>query len=147
MNIHKVTEQKRRYMDLLLIGDEQENMIERYLEGGDLFVGSVDGKAVAVCMAEVIGDGKVEIKNIAVHPDYRRRGYGRSLLNHVEEQYAGAEEFLLGTGETPSTLEFYRRCGYSYSHRIHGFFTAFYDHPIVEEGVTLCDMIYLKKLK
>ena len=31
MQIRIVTEQKKRYLELLLLGDEQENMIDRYL--------------------------------------------------------------------------------------------------------------------
>jgi hypothetical protein len=36
MRIEKVTENKKRYLDLLLLADEQENMIDRYLLNGDL---------------------------------------------------------------------------------------------------------------
>lgn len=147
MDIERIATHKRRYLDLLLVGDEQPNMIDRYLDDGDMFVGFVGGEAVAVCVAWNAGNASVEIKNIAVRHDWRRRGYGRKMLGHVEAQYPDAVEFRLGTGETPSTLEFYRKCGYVYSHRIPGFFTTYYDHPIIEEGVTLCDMICLHKLK
>ena len=86
----------------------------------------------------------VEIKNLAVDAEYRRHGYGRRMLEYVESQHSN-KRFILGTGETPSTLRFYKSCGYSYSHRIPNFFTDNYPTPIIEEGVTLRDMIYLKK--
>lgn len=35
--------------------------------------------------------------------------------------------------------------GFKYSHRIKNFFTDNYDHPIVEEGILLEDMVYLKR--
>lgn len=38
MKIEKIQTGKRRYMDLLLLGDEQESMIDRYLDRGDVFV-------------------------------------------------------------------------------------------------------------
>lgn len=38
MRIEKVTENKKRFLDLLLLADEQEDMIDRYLPDGDLFV-------------------------------------------------------------------------------------------------------------
>ena len=50
-----------------------------------------------------------------------------------------------GTGDSPSTLGFYRKCGFEYSHTVKDFFTENYDHPIYEDGVLLADMIYLKK--
>lgn len=37
MKIKKITEDKDRFMNLLLLGDEQESMIYRYLERGELF--------------------------------------------------------------------------------------------------------------
>ncbi|MEX1308569.1 MAG: GNAT family N-acetyltransferase, partial [Eubacteriales bacterium] len=38
MNIIKITENKKQYLDLLLLADEQEDMIDRYLTRGDMFV-------------------------------------------------------------------------------------------------------------
>ncbi len=50
----------------------------------------------------------------------------------------------MGTGDVPSTVGFYRHCGFVYSHRIGNFFIDNYDHPIVEDGIRLKDMVYLK---
>ena len=36
-HIIKISRNKKQYLDLLLLGDEQETMIDRYLERGDLF--------------------------------------------------------------------------------------------------------------
>ena len=38
MNIKKVTGEKKQYLDLLLLADEQEDMIDKYLERGEMFV-------------------------------------------------------------------------------------------------------------
>ena len=37
MIIEKITNNKKQYLDLLLLADEQEDMIDRYLESGDMF--------------------------------------------------------------------------------------------------------------
>ena len=37
-HIIKISRNKKQYLNLLLLGDEQETMIDRYLERGDLFV-------------------------------------------------------------------------------------------------------------
>jgi len=144
MKIARITRDKKNYLNLLLMGDEQETMIDRYLERGDMYVCFQGAVPVGVCVVTPEGSGLREIKNLAVHPDFRRQGYGRALLAFVERRYAGCT-FRLGTGETPSTLRFYERCGYVFSHRIPHFFTDHYDHPIVEEGVTLDDMLYFTK--
>ena len=36
MDIIRVTEDKKKFIDLLLLADEQEDMIDRYLERGDM---------------------------------------------------------------------------------------------------------------
>lgn len=133
-----------RLMPLLLIGDESEEMISGYISRSTVFEGKIGGKSVAVCAAVDLGDGIIEIKNLAVLPQHRKCGIGRRMLLHAEARFPG-HSFILGTGETPSTLRFYRSCGYGYSHRIPGFFTDNYPHPIIEEGVLLKDMVYLIK--
>lgn len=141
--ITEVVGDKKQYLPLLLIGDESESMIDRYIDQGRLYVGFIDNEPVAVCVT--IGNGaEVEVKNLAVLPEFRCHGYGRRMLRHVERLNPD-RTIILGTGETPSTLRFYNSCGYVYSHRVPNFFTDNYIAPIIEEGVTLRDMIYLKK--
>ena len=137
---------KIQYLPLLLIGDESESMIDRYLDSGSLYVGLLNGKPIAVCVIVNLDSDTVEIKNLAVETEYRKHGYGRRMLEYVESQHSD-KKIILGTGETPSTLRFYKSCGYSYSHRVPNFFTDNYPTPIIEEGITLCDMIYLEKQK
>lgn len=36
MEIRKTEKNKKKYLDLLLLADEQESMIDRYLEGVDI---------------------------------------------------------------------------------------------------------------
>ena len=144
LDIRRIEGDRRQFLDLLLIGDESEEMIELYLDRGKLYVAFLKDEAIAVCVTTREGDGLVEIKNLAVAAGYRRRGVARHLLDCVERLNPGCI-FQLGTGETPSTLRFYHNCGYRYSHRIERFFTDNYPASIVEEGVTLRDMVYLVK--
>ena len=142
--IIKIYTDKKQYLPLLLIGDESVAMIERYLEISSLYVGFLDGNPIAVCAVTEIAPYTVEIKNLAVLAEFRCQGFGHGMLDYVERNHSG-RDVILGTGETPSTLRFYKSCGYSYSHRIPNFFTDNYPEPIVEEGVLLRDMVYLKK--
>ncbi len=135
---------KKQYLPLLLIGDESESMIDRYLDSGTLYVGFLNRKSIAICVIVSLDSDTVEIKNLAVETEYRKHGYGRRMLEYVESQHPN-KRIILGPGETPSTLRFYKSCGYSYSHRVPNFFTDNYPTPIIEEGITLCDMIYLEK--
>ena len=43
MRIVEVTENKKQYLDLLLLADEQEDMVDRYLYNGKMYVLDDDG--------------------------------------------------------------------------------------------------------
>lgn len=145
MEIREIKEEKKRYMELLFLADEQENMIEKYLDRGMMFVLD-DGEVQAECVVTDEGGGILEIKNIAVAPESQRKGYGRCLIQFIERRYkAGFHTLQVGTGESPLTLSFYQKCGFVKSHRVKNFFTENYNHPIIECGIQLVDMIYLKK--
>lgn len=145
MNVREINENKKQYLPLLLLADEQESMIDRYLERGTMYV-LEDGDVRAECVVLTVGDGVLEIKNLATAPEHQRRGCGRALIDFVAEKYRGKYAVLqVGTGESPLTLPFYERCGFEYSHRVPNFFTEYYDHPIIEGGVQLRDMVYLRR--
>lgn len=65
-----------------------------------------------------------------------------SLLNHYTGIY---NKMIVGTGDVPSSLGFYESCSFYYFHRIGNIFTDDYDHPMVEEGMLLKDMVYLSQ--
>lgn len=145
MTIYEVVENKRDYMDLLFLADEQEDMIEKYLDRGTMYVLEDDG-IKGECVVTDEGDGVLEIKNIATVPQYHGKGYGRLLIDFITEKYAGMYSTLqVGTGDSPMTIPFYEKCGFKRHHIIPNFFFDNYDHPIFEEGVQLIDMVYLRK--
>ena len=145
MRIREVPSGKKRYLDLLLLADEQEDMIDRYLERGTLYV-LEDGAVRAECVVTDEGDGVLELKNLAVEPGSQGRGYGKTLVDFLVRTYAGRYETLqVGTGDSPATIPFYEACGFRRHHRVRNFFTDHYDHPIYEGGVRLVDMVYLRR--
>lgn len=145
VKIEKITENKKQFLDLLLLADEQESMIDRYLPDGDLFA-LYDGDLKSVCVVTPVSSETCELKNIATYKQYQGKGYGRALIHFISDFYKNNyKTMLVGTGETPAILSFYGSCGFEKSHRIKNFFTDHYDHPMFEGGIQLIDMIYLKK--
>lgn len=141
----EIIDNKKKYLSLLLLADEQESMIDTYLERGRLYV-LEDGGVRAVCVVTDEGDGVLEIKNLAVSPPWQRCGYGRAFVEYIRRRYRGAFHTLqVGTGNSPLTIPFYEACGFVKSHRVRNFFIDHYDHPIYEGGVRLVDMIYLRR--
>lgn len=145
MQIKQVTENKKQYLSLLLLGDEQEDMIDRYLEKGVMYVLDDGGVKGEVVVTEE-GEGVLEIKNVAILPDCHGKGYGRRLMEFLAEKYRGSHSVLqVGTGDSPATIPFYEKCGFVRHHRVKNFFTDHYDHPIFEGGRQLVDMVYLRR--
>ena len=72
LRFEKITTHKKRFLDLLLLADEQESMIDRYLERGEMFVARDDGQVVAECVVTDEADRIGEIKNLAVPLQYQR---------------------------------------------------------------------------
>lgn len=68
------------------------------------------------------------------------------LIDYLLGHYAGGyRQMIVGTGDVPGAVGFYKNCGFEYSHRVDNFFTDNYDHPMIEDGVLLKDMVYLKQ--
>lgn len=145
MKIRAVEADKKQYLDLLLLADEQEDMIDRYLERGTMYVLEDDG-VKAECVVTDEGGGILELKNIAVRPGCQGKGYGRTLMDFLVQTYKGKYTVLqVGTGDSPSTIPFYESCGFRRHHLVKNFFIDHYDHPIWEYGVQLKDMVYLQR--
>ena len=145
MRIEQIKENKKQFLDLLLLADEQEDMVDRYLEEGEMFV-LFDPEAVGECVVVKLEEGVYEIKNIATDPSVHGKGYGRALIEFVVKHYEGVcRQLLVGTGDSPLTIPFYEKCGFREHHRLKNFFTDNYDHPIIEAGIQLVDMVYLSR--
>ena len=145
MNIFEVKADKKQYLPLLLLADEQEDMIDRYLERGTMYVLEEAG-VKGECVVTDEGSGVLELKSIATDPACHGMGYGRALIEFIAARYKDAYSVLLvGTGDSPLTVPFYEKCGFVRSHWVKNFFKDHYDHPIYECGVQLVDMIYLRR--
>ena len=70
MIIKEVKQNKKKYLSLLLLADEQENMIDKYLERGTMYILIDRNEVISECV--VTNEDKIlEIKNIATVPDYQ----------------------------------------------------------------------------
>ena len=145
MEIREIKEDKKIYIELLLLADEEERMIDKYLDRGQMFV--LDDEGIkAECVVTQEGDNIIEIKNIAVYPKYQKKGYGRKLIEFIETKYKNDFDIIrVGTGDSKLTIPFYENCGFKRSYCIKDFFVNNYENPIYEDGIRLKDMVYLEK--
>ena len=106
MEIKRVETDKKRYLDLLLLADEQEDMVDRYLERGTMYV-LEDGGVKAECVVTDEGDGILELKNIAVAPDFQGRGYGKAMVAFLVQTYTEQHTVLqVAPGTVPPPSRF-----------------------------------------
>jgi len=145
LNVVIINENKKDFLDLLLLADEQEDQIYKYLDRGVLFA-LYDGDLKDICVVTDEGNGTFEIQNLATYPQFQKKGYGRYLINYVCDYYKGkGTAMMVGTGDTPVIIPFYENSGFVFSHRCENYFPKHYDEPIFEHGVQLKDKVYLKR--
>lgn len=143
--ISEVKENKKQYLDLLLLADEQEDMIDKYLDRGIMYTLD-DGGIKAVCVITDEGNRVLEIKNIATVPCFHRKGYGKAMIDFIVNKYKDSYDILqVGTGDSPATVPFYEKCGFHREYVVENFFVDNYNHPIFECGKQLIDMVYLTR--
>jgi len=144
MEIRIIKENKKSMLDLLLLADEKESMIDKYLDRGTMFA-LYDPDLKSICVVTDEGEGCFEIQNLATFELFQKRGYGRYLINHVCNHYKDkGKTMLVGTGDVPSMINFYERSGFIYSHHVKNYIVDNYDEPIYEDGIQLIDKVYFK---
>jgi len=136
--IRKIECGKKEYLELLLEADPSEEMIDRYLEDGTLFVLEEKGEPAAVAVVLPLADGECELKNLAVAQALRGKGYGRRY-----------KRMRVGTADIPcGCKEFYQKLGFRYTHTVNGFFSGNYPEPLYENGALIENMAcFAKELK
>ena len=145
MNVVIINENKKDFLDLLLLADEQEDMIDQYLDRGVLFA-LYDDDLKSICVVTDEGNGAFEIQNLATVPPFQGKGYGRYLVHYVCDYYKeNGTVMVVGTGDVPASVRFYERSGFVFSHRVENYILDHYDKPIFEYGVQLKDKVYLKR--
>ena len=146
MRIMRYEGEKTDFINLLLLADESRGMIDRYIDRGEMYILEDEGIVKGECLVTDEGGGILEIKNIAVLPRYSLKGYGRAMIDYLSSAYRGSFSILqAGTGDSPLTIPFYEKCGFTRSHIIKNFFVENYDHPVFECGMQLVDMIIMRK--
>ena len=136
----KVMGDKKAYLSLLLLADPSEEMVDRYLPDGEMFILERDGQVIG----EAVVDAAGEIKNLAVAPDYQRQYFGRYILAALAEHYKDRFDYLwVGTSDYGTV--YYEQYGFECDHVVKNFFTDNYPEPIIEDGRQCVDMVYLKR--
>lgn len=139
---------RRQWLDDLLLADEEVGMIERYLMHGQLYTVSDQQQVIGVFHLMALNDQQVELKNIAVRPEWQHRGFGGQMMTQIQTIAIdqGFQSLLVGTGDgSLAAIGFYLRQGFRFEQIRKNFFDE-YQTPIYENGIRLKDMVVLAKI-
>jgi N-acetylglutamate synthase-like GNAT family acetyltransferase len=88
-----------------------EEACAHYRSGEWTFIGWQEREEIFACAgAEKLSSGTIGIRSIAVAPEWRNRGLGRTLIDALAK-LAGAKRVVAETDD--DAVGFYRRCGFA----------------------------------
>ncbi len=77
----------------------------------DLRIAESDGRIAGFLVSRVVAPGESEILNLAVAPEYRRRGVGKALIREFLDGFKG-DVFLELRMSNSGALELYKSVGF-----------------------------------
>lgn len=145
MEIRKIENEKSKYMELLLEADPEKEIVNKYLDSGDLYIGENNNQVVCVCVITNYDDETCELKNIATLPEARGNGYAGKMIEYVFEMYKNTYKRMI-VGTTENMIPFYVLNGFrKYHHTVKNFFIDNYENEIWDGNLQCIDMYYYSK--
>lgn len=148
ITLHLISSNDRQaYLDLLLMADESESIVMRYINDGDLFAVHYNDSIVGVVLFTFHPGQIIELKNIALQPPYRQKGLGKIILLRSFELYKskGYKKMIVGTSNSGiGAITFYQKVGFRMYEVRRNFFLN-YPTVIFEDGIRALDMIMFER--
>ena len=134
--------------DLLLLADESLEAIHKYLSVSDIYIARhvASGNPLAVFVLQSLNRKEMEIKNIAVSPEFQDIGIGSCMIEEIKQiaRSQGCSAIWVGTPDSAFLqICFYKKNGFSIATVKKDFYVQNYPYPIFENDVELKDMIML----
>jgi len=142
--IRKIDEEPSLWK-LLLSADPSKELIEQYLPASKIYVALLNRKIVGEYVLTTISSDVLELKNIAVDENYQHQGIGKQLILDAihKAKEEGVKKIEVGTGNDTFQQSLYQKCGFQIIGIDKDFFKKYYKEEIIENGVTVTDMIRL----
>ncbi|WP_440895578.1 GNAT family N-acetyltransferase [Amphibacillus sp. Q70] len=145
----KVIQPKDRlpYLNYLLLADENEVAVNKYLHDGDMYAIYSNDEVVGTLLSTYQTKQIVELKNMALAPEYRNKGLGSFVINEMTDLYKvkGVKKIRVGTANSSiGNIVFYQKNGFRMDEIRRDFFKD-YPAPIYENGIRALDMIMFEK--
>ena len=97
--------------DIQPLTETLEELTGEFKEGTVLKLVDESGKIIGSVRARE-EDGTLYIGKLMVHPDYRRKGYGKRLVTGIEGYYPGKRYELFTSTRSKDNIRLYESLGY-----------------------------------
>ena len=134
--------------DLLLLADPSKRLVDQYLKRSDLYIARQNDETIGVVVLFPLTAEVVEIKNIAVRPDFQGQGVGHYLRENVMQiaLLKKKKSICIGTANSSvGQLYLYQKLGFEITDIKKDFFTDNYAEPIYENGIQAKHLLVLVK--
>ncbi|WP_373522388.1 GNAT family N-acetyltransferase [Aquiflexum sp.] len=149
INIRQLQKGEMPPYALLELADPSRRMIDSYLPISEIYLTESGDKIIGVYVLFPLDQKEtIEIKNIAVLPEFQGKGIGKMMLGHAEEisKNMGFSKLRIATANTSiAQLRLYLIQGFLLIEIIPDFFIDNYELPIFENGVQCRDLMILEK--
>ncbi|MFD2923640.1 GNAT family N-acetyltransferase [Halobacillus naozhouensis] len=138
---------RQDYLPYLLLADETVEIINEYINDGELYAIVYNQQTIGVCLFTFPTPYTVEVKNFAIQPENQGQGLGKRVMSCAFQLYKerGFEDMVVGTANSSiANLAFYQKTGFRMDGIIKDFF-ARYPEPLYEDGIRALDMIRFRR--
>lgn len=122
---------------LLLLGDENQQLVDAYLPSSEVFLLKYTDQILGICVVKSDGTSG-EIMNVAVEPGFQGQGLGKAILREVIQQASkqGMKVLTIKTGNSGiGQIALYQRLGFDLVAVNYNYFLDAYPEPIWENNI------------
>ncbi|WP_051313165.1 GNAT family N-acetyltransferase [Sporocytophaga myxococcoides] len=134
--------------ELLLLADPSKDLVDEYVKLSDIFIAMQNEETLGIIVLFPLTNEAVEIKNIAVKPEFQGQGIGSYLIKNVIKAASlnNQKSICIGTANSSvGQLYLYQKLGFEITEIRKNFFTENYSEPIYENGIQAKHMIVLTR--
>lgn len=136
-----------KHYELLTLADDNLFAINDYVERGEIFHYTIEGKVVGIVVAIMTRPNTLELVNLAVDTAHQNQGIGKALIQHIKmiAKELKCHTITVGTGNSGiGQIKLYQQMGFRMKYIDTDYFKKHYDVRIFENGIECKDMIHFE---
>jgi len=148
LTFDKLSKDQQIPYELLLLADPSKDLIDEYLKSSEVFAARQNDQILGIAVLFPLTTETVEIKNIAVLPEFQGQGIGQYLIGKLVAvaTLKGQKSIAIGTSNSSiGQLFLYQKLGFEITSIKRQFFTHNYVNPIFENGIQAKHLLVLTR--